>query len=89
MARRVGKEGKGGSTRLGPKSEKKVVRMEECVAKIEWSEWVGCSRLAIVAVSLVYCHSACCLVVAVDMMRRPENALSMKELTRLNTMRPA
>ena len=90
MARRVGKEGKGGSTRLRPKWEKKLFRMEGCVVvKSEWSEWVRCSRLAIVAVSLVYCHSACCLVAAVDMMRCSENALSMKESVRLNTMRPA
>lgn len=86
MARRVGKEGKGGSTRLRPKWEKKLFRKEGCVVQFEWSELVGCSRLAIVAVSLVYCHSACRLVVVVDMMRCSENALSMKESIRLNTM---
>lgn len=50
MARRVGKEGKDGSTRLRPKWEKKLFRKEGCAVKIEWSEWVGCSRLAIVPV---------------------------------------
>ena len=59
MARRAGKEWKGGSTRLEPKPEEKLFITEGVIAKIEWSGWFGCSRLAIVTCSLLHCHSAC------------------------------
>ena len=62
IARRVGKEGKDGSTRPGPRPKRRVFRMEACVVEIEGSGWVGCSRLAIVAVSQPHCQSMCCLV---------------------------
>lgn len=48
MARRVGKEGKGGSTGLEAKGEKGLLVIEGWTAKIEWSRWYGGSRLAIV-----------------------------------------
>ena len=60
MARRAKKERKGGSTRLEPNPEKGLFRIEGWVAKIEGSVWFGCSRLAIVAVYLLHCCSACC-----------------------------
>ena len=84
MTRSVGKEGNGGSTRPGPKREKKGIRMEECVVKTEWSEWFGCSRLAIVAFSLFHCHSAGCLL---NMVKCAENPLALKKCTKPSTVR--
>lgn len=89
IARRAGKEGKNGSTRLGPKPKKKFVRMEERVVKIERSGWSGCSRLAIVAVSLPHCQSVICLVEGVDIVNRAEKSLRMKEYTESKTQDPA
>ena len=66
MMRRMGKEGKGGSTRLEPKLGKVMFRREGCVDKTEWSGWFGCSRLAIVTFPLRHCQRACC-VDALDM----------------------
>lgn len=57
IARRAGKEGKDGSTRLGPKPKKAVVRMEEWVVRTERSGWFRCSRLAIVTIALPHCQS--------------------------------
>ncbi len=59
MARKAGKEGKIGSTRLELKLENEVLRREGKVAKIEWSGWSECSRLAIVTFSLLHCQMAC------------------------------
>lgn len=89
IARRAGKEGKDGSTRLGPKPKKKTDRMEEFVVKIERSGWFGCSRLAIVAVSLPHCQSVCWLVDAIDIVNRAEKSLRMKEYTESKTLDPA
>lgn len=69
MARRVGKEGKGGSTRLEAKEEKKLFGKEGWNAKSEWSGRSGCLRLAIVPVFLLHCRRACC-VETFDMSRK-------------------
>lgn len=88
MARRAGKEWKGGSTRLEPKTQKHVFRIEGCVAKFEWSGWFGCSRLAIVTFSLLHCYSACSSFKALDMAMCAEN-LCNRNYMNVNTMGPA
>lgn len=71
MARRAQKEWNGGSTRLEPKPEEEVYRIERLFDKIEWSGWFRCLRSAIVTFSLPHCQSACC-VEALDMVNCAE-----------------